>query len=378
MFVSDINIASESQYLFYLIPVTIGVQLGGYFFYQYFKIKDVHLKLNRILLSFGLFTLLIILGALFLNVQRLFGGEGTDIFSRIGWACALSSPIGYLVFIIIEEFSSIMNLKFVKIITLLGLIPIITVLIFGVSPVFMGTLPFAVLSAYYIIGFQVKLIRRAKGNIKKRFLQFFIGELLAIAALPFAAMVGLGILAPGTLELIYYTGVSLLTIGFVTIFISAYDFPPFYEFEWKEELLKFFVINTEDNSCIYYCNLEELIKNTNTLSSLTTDGDKIFSGSIIGIDTIIRNITDAKSGQINTIQQEDSVILLDSGIYPSFITYALLVKRDLKSAHYFLKSIKKVFELLFRDILLKLETVGDNPNLIFRSFNNLLKDYLER
>lgn len=62
----------ESQFLAYLIAVIIGIQLGFYFFYQFYKIQDVYLKLNRILLSLGSFILLIILGALSINVSRLF------------------------------------------------------------------------------------------------------------------------------------------------------------------------------------------------------------------------------------------------------------------------------------------------------------------
>ena len=63
-------------------------------------------------------------GALFLNVQRLFGGGATDIFYRIGWAFALSSPIGFLVFITLDEFSPIVNINNVRYVIILGLIPL--------------------------------------------------------------------------------------------------------------------------------------------------------------------------------------------------------------------------------------------------------------
>jgi len=383
MILLEINPVLEFQFLFYLIPVTIGVQLSFYFIYQYFKIQDINLKLNRILLSFGILSFLLVFGALFLNVQRLFGGSETDIFYRLGWAFALASPVGFLSFIAIEEFSAIMNLKFVRIVMGLGLIPIIFVIIFGVSPIFIGSLPFSVISVYYIIGFQIKLIRRTMGNIKNRFIQFFAGELLSLASLPFAVMVGLGVFQSPVKEIIYYCGVGLLTTGFLIIFISAYDFPPFYEFEWKDALLKFFVFNQNDYSLIYYCNLEEISKLLDAPLELRieyskTSGDRIFSGGISGIETVVNIITDSKGEKINRIQQEDSLILLEYGTDPSFVTYALLIKKDMKSIYHFFKSLKRVFEVLFKEVLLNLDDVKENKDLIFGSFDSIIKDFLRK
>lgn len=383
MFLLEVNPPAEAQFLFYLIPVTIGVQLSCYFFYQYFKIQDVNLKLNRILLSFGLFTFLIVFGALFLNVQRLFEVISTDILYRFGWAFALTSPVGFLSFITIDEFSSIMNLKFVRILMVLGLIPFFMVLIFGVSPIFMASLPFAALSAYYIIGFQIKLIRRTMGNIKKRFLQFFVGELISLIAIPFAVVTGLGLFASPVKEIIYYSGVALLTTGFLILFISAYDFPPFYEFEWQNALLKFFVINQLDSSIIYYCNIEEMLQTLDAPLALNIEytksfGDKIFSGGLSGIESVVDIITGSKSEKINRIQHENSFILLEYGTDPSFITYALIIKRDLKSIQHFLKSLQRVFVVLFREVLLNIEKIQENSELIFGSFNSIIKDFLKK
>jgi hypothetical protein len=382
MIVLDIELAQESQFLFYLIPVTIGVQLSLYFVYQYFKIQDVNLKLNRILLSFGAFTFLMVCGALFLNVQRLFGGVATDIFYRVGWACALASPVGFLAFIAIEEFAAIMNLKVVKLVMGLGLIPIVVVLIWGVGPIFMGTLVFAVLSAYYIIGFQVKLIRRTLSTIRKRFLKFFIGELIALAAIPFAVMVGLGIFVSPVKEIVYFIGVALLSGGFIIIFISAFDFPPFYEFEYKAALMKFFVINRQTNICLYYGNLEEMVAQleaplTRREEVPQSASDILFSGGIVGIGTIIDALTDTKGESIKRIQQGDSMILLEpGGILPS-LTYALVVKKEMKSITHFLQALKKVFEIVFKEVLGNLDSFKENQELLFRSFENYIIDYLK-
>nr|MDO8119049.1 hypothetical protein [Candidatus Sigynarchaeota archaeon] len=62
--ISQADVLVEAQLLFYIIPVIIGIELGIFFFMQYRRSKDASIKLNRILLSYGSFTLLMVLGAL--------------------------------------------------------------------------------------------------------------------------------------------------------------------------------------------------------------------------------------------------------------------------------------------------------------------------
>ena len=109
-----------------------------------------------------------------------------------------------------------------------------------------------------------------------------------------------------------------------------------------------------------------------------TSGDRIFSGGISGIETVVNSITDSKGEKINRIQQEDSLILLEYGTDPSFVTYALLIKKDMKSIYHFLKSLKRVFEVLFKEILLNLDDLKENKDLIFGSFDSIIKDFLRK
>ncbi len=378
----DVGIVEEFQFLFYLMPVTLGIQLAFYFWYQYWRIQDVNLKLNRILLSFGAFTLLIVTGALFINVQRLFGGDATDVFYRIGWASALSSPIGFLGFIVIDEFSTIMNLKLVKVLMGLAFIPIIFVAIFGVGPMFLGTILFSVLSAYYIIGVQIKLIRRSMGTIKRKFTQFITGEFLSLASLPFAVLVGVGVFESPVNEIVFYAGVSLLGIGFIILFISAHDFPPFYEFEWKDNLLRLFIIYQKDNSLLYYTNLREILdqkasKTADQTEKLQDEKDRIFSAGIAGIENVIAKITDTQQDRINKIRQLDSFILLEYGdAIP--VTYALTVKKDLASFQHLLNAFKQHFEDLYREIIGNLSDIKSSPEQLFGSFDTIVSLILER
>jgi len=378
--------SQEIQFLAYLSAVVIGIQLSFYFFYQYYKIQDVYLRLNRILLSYGSFTLLIVSGALFLNISRIFVADpmANAILNKIGWVCALFSPIGFLYFIVLKEFSKIMNLKIVKILMILSLIPIFVVIIVPStsSPLFIASLSFTLLGAYYLFSFQIRLIKQSVGTIKIKFIQFFFGELISLSSLFFAVQVGLGILPPGITELVYFIGVGILLTGFIIMFFSAYEFPPFYEFEWKENLLKLFIINQKDNNCLYYCNLSEAVKqkiSTDKIESLPSlsYGDRLFSGGIAGIEDIISAITDTKGEKINKIRQEDSIILLEYGTTPSNITYAMLVEKDLASHQHLLKLLKRQFEIYYKEVLLNLDNFKENQEQLFRSFDLIINDILE-
>jgi hypothetical protein len=379
----------EIQVLFYLIPVLIGVQLAIYFFYQYRKLRDVNLKLNRILLSFGAFTLLIILGALQINISRVLIEDPLlkEIIVRMGWCCALSAPFGFLYFINIKEFSGLMNLKVLKIIMVLSLTPIVVVIIIPStrSPIFVSSIFFTILTAYYIFSFQIKVIRRSMGAIRTKFIQFFFGEIVSLASIGLAVPVGLGVLSPGMSDIFFFTGVSVLLTGFIILFFSGYEFPPFYEFEYRENLSKLFIINQKDNTGLFYCNLQELVAQLTQKKKVISeasriDSDKIFSGGIVGIESIITAITDTQTEKIDKIKHDDAFILLEYGTIEPSITYALVVKKDLSSLRHLLQSIKRKFEFYYKDILPNLNKFSEikDQGRLFEDFNPIIKNILKK
>jgi hypothetical protein len=129
--ISQTNAVIELQFLFYLIPVIIGFQLGFYYFYQYYKIRDVNLKLNRILLSFGTFILVIVFGALMIQIARNFVSDPIlkDIVYKIGWSMAFFGPIGLEIFTLTEDFAKITNLIVVKVLVILNCLAIILAIV---------------------------------------------------------------------------------------------------------------------------------------------------------------------------------------------------------------------------------------------------------
>lgn len=379
---SQIEINKELQFIAYLIPVIIGFQLSIYFFYQYQKIRDENLPLNRILLAFGSFILFIIIGPLFIQISRNFIENGIlyEMVSRLGWFLIFFSTTSVSFFIITEEFSTVINLKIAKILMVLNFIPMAILFLVPTlaSPLFIGSIFFVVLNGLYIIRFQLILIRKSVGSIKKKFRLFLFGAIISLFALFFAALVGLGSLPPIINEIIYFTGICELLIGFIIISLSVHNFPPFYEFEWRNNLIKLFIINQQNKNLLYsYDFIEKFEMKNKKNQNQPNNFDELFSKGILGVETIITTITGTKDKRINKIKKGNFHIFLDYGPQPFSITFVLVVKIDLISTHHLLKSIKSRFESFFKQILLNLDTLNEEHEQLFRSFDITMNQILQ-
>lgn len=348
-------------------------------------IKDIHLPLNRVLLAFGSFIFLIVVGPLFIQISRNFIDEGLfdEIIYRFGWALTIGATVIPSFFIIRKEFSVIIDLTIAKILMVLDFLPLILLLFIDTirSPFFFTTISLSVLNGLYIIRFMIILIKKSVGKIKKKFKLFFIGTMISLPSLIYAIIVTLQILPPIIQEIVYFLGVGELLIGFIIIYFSVYDFPPFYEFEWRNDLKRLFIINNFTKDCLFYYNFEknkeEQIKNiTFTKNDYVSDIDKIIPGGIIGIEQIVSTITGTLNKKIESIKGKDSVIFIEQGIVSSRLSYILIVKNELESFHHFLNSIRKEFESFFKEILINLDKLSEDKEIIFSSFIHIINNLI--
>src|SRR5271157_1084167 len=306
MFQTTFNV--DIQLLLYLIPVTLGVQMAFYFYLQYNRARAAKVRLNRILISFGTFTLLIVFGALCLNIDRLFGpGNGADtLLRKLGYTLALLSPFGFMGFIAIPEFHRIINVKAAWILLALSTTPIIVLFVDGThSPLFPPAIIFTALNAYYLVQFQVKMIRISLGSIRKKITLTFVGELIALSSLAFAVNVGLENAATGSIETTFFIGVGILTTGFLIMFIAANDFPPFLEFDWRSNLRRLVIFDETSNAILFTRDFESVPVS----DERTAARDEIFPGGIAGIEKLVATVTGDGSKNISRIDQEGSFIL---------------------------------------------------------------------
>lgn len=367
----QLNTIQEIELLFYLVVIIIGIQLAIYFLYRYYKIRDERLPLNMILLLFGVFYLFFIFNAFILAINSLFISDPIlkEIFCKFGYVSMLFSTIALLFFISIKEFSKIINIKIAKCLIIINLIPIIVVILLPSSELLTFLIVIIILSVIliYILIFQIRLINTSKGIIKNRLLLIFIGTDLSIISL-FVVLEIIAVFYP--LNILIFIGISLLMVGLIIVLLGVNSFPAFYELKWKENLLRLLIIDQKNHTSLYSYDFSEF-------KSKHEDYKRLFSGGITGIDSILSAITKTEGEKINKIKQADSLILLEYGTSFSLqITYALIVKEDLESNRFFLKSIKNQFEAFYKEILSDVNSFIGSEEQLFGSFDIIIKGLL--
>ncbi len=370
----------EIQFLVYVIPVILGVELGLYFFYQYKKSRSTKLPLNRILLSYGWFTLFVVNGAFFLVVNRLAFNATNELFAQIGFSAIFLAPIGFMAFILIKESRKLVNLKLAWIITIASFTPLLLLFLLGSkNRIFMASISITALNAISVITYQVRMIRASMGDIHRRLVQLFTGEILALLALGFAFIVVFASNIGAPTEPFFFTGVSFLITGLLIMFYASADFPPFYEFDWKSNLLKLFIIDPAKNQFLYVRDFLQKAKPAPGDAERDKVRDDLFSGAISGIEQMLDTISTSSKQRLSEIDQGGSIILLEyssEGLPP--ITYALVVTKNLSSLRHFCRAVKTQFESFFPGLLKNLESVvkAGSPGRAFQSFDIVMNSML--
>ena len=368
---------------FMILELLIGYQISFYFLYQYYKIKEEKIGLNKILLAFSLLFGLGVSGIVIRNYNSYYINDVILnnfflYFTHIIIAVAVSS---FLLIISSKSFQIIININVTRAVSIYTIV--ISILIFVVqikSIQFILFIISIILGYFYLIFFHLKLINRSKGKIRKRIILIFIGEVLLISNI----LIGI----EETVVLIFLQHMPFITLisnfvilfALMTILLCVYKFPIFLEFNWDKNLIKLFIVNTQNFEIIYTFNFTEEIErkeNTTKKPSEIIESDYFFSRGIIGIKDIISGITNKKEEGIEKIRRGELLILLKNGDAPlSFVLYCLTVKKEMNSINYFLKTIKNEFQELYKNIILSFEDLQGLENKIFSSFDNHIKNII--
>ena len=375
----------EIQFLLCLTNIILGTQLVIFFFYRYHKINAERLQLNKVLLSYGSIGLLSIIGVFILIINRFFISSPylKEILDKLGYILIFFSIITFLFFMTSEEFSKIIKLNTIKVLIILIFIPIILAILIPSNAFIFSFIKiiFMVLSLGLLCTFQIRLIIKAKGKIKKHLIQILIGEIIYFGSLFFVIEIFIHLLYPleNSTNLLFLFTISFI-IGFIIILSGVFDFPAFFELNWEENLINLFIINQNNNSCLYKYNFSGIFQEGIILKEKNEYYQKsfedLFLGGITGIDRIIAEITNTENEKINKIKRENSLVFLEYGSnFFSNMTYALITKKDLNSNLYFLKSLKKKFEYIYKEVLIDVEDFEEKEQL-FKNFDVIIDDLL--
>jgi hypothetical protein len=366
-----------------ILELLIGYQISFYFLYQYYKIKEEKIGLNKILLAFSLLFGLGVSGIVIRNYNSYYINDVLLnnfflYFTHVIIAVAVSS---FLLIISSKSFQIIININITRAVSIYTIL--ISILIFVVqikSIQFIFFIISIILGYFYLIFFHLKLINRSKGKIRKRIILIFIGEVLLISNILIGSEETVVLIFQQHMPFITLISNFVILFALMTILLCVYKFPIFLEFNWDKNLIKLFIVNTQNFEIIYTFNFTEEIErkeNTTKKPSETIESDYFFSRGIIGIKDIISGITNKKEEGIEKIRRGELLILLKNGDAPlSFVLYCLTVKKEMNSINYFLKTIKNEFQELYKNIILSFEDLQGLENKIFSSFDNHIKNII--
>ena len=164
-----------------ILPVSVvsliaGFQLAIFFLFQYLKMKDEDIGLNKILLAYALFFAFAISGALSRVLNTYFFQEISinKILTQLSFVFYVLSIDSFLLIISTKSFHQISGPFIPRLIVILTIIPLIFVFIidgFVESPYIMIIV---LIGFIYLLFFQYKLINLSTGNIKNRLMMILI------------------------------------------------------------------------------------------------------------------------------------------------------------------------------------------------------------
>ena len=370
----------EFHYPFIFVVLIIAYQISVYFFYRYFRIKNEELRINKFLLAFGLlygfgFTGIVIRTINSYYVENTILSNSILTISHI---LVFIATFSFLFIISQKDFNDLLNTKITKVVCAITFI--ISFFIFIVNNVtIVGVLILTaiLIGGLYMLFFHIKLIKNSTGNVRNKLLLLLIGETIIVIMIIIGAEKNPYFFTLKQQNIITLIYSPVVILGQLIVFYAIFGFPIFLEFNWQENLLSLYIIDSDRLKIIFHYNFIKNNKEHLEIKQDFKDSRKyniLFSSGIIGIDNIISIITKSKESKIERIKQGENQILLNHGEGDlTFLAYCILVKKEMISIRYFLKLIRNKFTEFYRNVLLDLDAIEGKESQIFLDFNNKIE-----
>ncbi len=368
---------------FIILVSIIGYEISGYFLYLYISHKREHLKLDKILLAYGLLYGFALTGAAIRTIATYYlsSGNSQNILILISHILIATAATSFQTIVSSKIFNEILSVKVSKVI-LLETIVISTLLIVVNSP---GLQFFLIIIAVftgtpYILAFHYCLIKRVHKPIKKRIKMIVFGDALMVIGIFAEAKEILPIFPTSFHSFLIFGAAPIIFFGLLFVFFGIFQFPVFLEFEWKENLVAFFVIDSKSSQLLY--SFDFLKRSTEKSSEdkgsyIDSEKNLFFSKSISGIENVTSLITNSEVGKITKIKQGNLIIQLKYGEGSiNTVLFALLIKKEMNSSTYFLKDLAKKFKSFYGSLLNTVDFNLGSEQKIFSSFDDVIVEII--
>jgi len=365
-----------------IFSIILDYQLAIYFLYLYRKHRKDKIGLNKFLIGFSnLFGigatsyLFLVIGSFYLHDIYL-----VELFVRIGVSLLQGGVLVVLLNLLSKPFRTLINSKVVKILSLLSGISISYLLFFNVNLI--GIFPsilLGIIGGAYFLYFQIKLVKLTSGTVHSRLLITLIGEAIFIIGM----FLGLGLPNLSVLfdvkDILYFVGSYVVNLGLMVVFYGTFKFPGVLEFNWKDSLLKLYIIDATNLFELYSYDFSELrngAEGPNTNSN-NEKNNPLSSIGVVGIRDVFDEITKTYKNRIKIIKYGDFNILLEYEDAKSQFLFVLFVNKNMKSLQIFLNKVKTQFLTSYGGFLINIDILDRFRETLFSGFDVILQNILD-
>jgi len=362
-----------------IFSIILDYQLAIYFLYLYGKHRKEKIGLNKFLLAFSnLFGigatsyLFLVIGSFYVHDSYL-----AELFIRIGVSLLQGGILVVLLILLSKPFLTLINSRVVKIVSVLSGISIVYLLFLYVKPI--GLFPsmlIGLIGGVYYLYFQTKLVKLTSGTVHSRLLITLIGEVIFLIGM----FLGSGLPNISVLfevrGIFYFVGSYVVNLGLLAIFYGTFKFPGVLEFNWKNNLLKLYVIDARNLYELYSYDFSKIRNITGDYNN--EKNNPFVSIGVVGISDVFDEITKTYQNRVKIIKYGNFSILLEYEADPkSQFLFVLFVDKNMKSLQLFLKKVKTQFINSYGGLLANFNIVDKFRETIFSGFDLILQNILD-
>jgi len=366
-----------------VFSIILGYQLAVYFLYLYRKHRKDKIGLNKFLLTFSSIFGIGATSYLFLVIGSFYINDGylTELFVRIGVSLLQSGIIVVLLILLSKPFLTLINSRVVKIICAISSLNILYILFLYVKPI--GLFPSVLIGfigGCYFLYFQIKLVKLTSGTVHSRLLMTLIGEVIFIIGMFLGSGLSNIPVFFAVSDFYYFIGSYVVNLGLLVIIYGTFKFPGVPEFNWKNNLLKLYVIDARNFFELYSYNFNKTRNYPDEIKNhyINEENNPINSIGVVGISDVFDEITKTYKNRVKTIKYGKFSILLEYEEDPkSQFLFVLFVDTNMKSLQLFLKNVKAQFLNSYKGLLANYDIVDRFRDTIFSGFDVILQNILD-
>lgn len=366
-----------------IFSIILDYQLAIYFLYLYGKHRKDKIGLNKFLLIlsnlFGIGAtsyLFLIIGSFYIHNSYL-----AELYIRIGVFLLQGGILVALLILLSKPFLTLINSRVVKIVSVFSGISMIYLLFLYVKSI--GLFPsilIGLIGGGYFLYFQTKLVKLTSGTEHSRLLITLIGEIIFLTGMFIGSGLSNIYLLFEVRDIFYFIGSYVVNLGLLVIFYGTFKFPGVLEFNWKNNLLKLYIIDARNLFELYsydFSKIRILADEPETHHNNEED-HPINSIGVVGISDVFDEITKTYQNRVKIIKYGNFSILLEYEEDPkSQFLFVLFVDKNMKSLQLFLKKVKTQFLSSYSGLLGNFGMVDRFRETIFSGFDVILQNILD-